>query len=91
MRTAITLDIDSDYLRVYNKTFLVIYEYTEGGDGFNEERYQKCEVFHVYDNYNEINEITDLIQRTNDITKRNRPGYHPTLWDIITDKILEQY
>jgi len=93
MNATIELNIDNDYLLVNNRTFKVVYNYESGGDGYNEQRWANLEILHVYEFYiyDYDKEITDLIQRTNDITKgKRKPGW-PTLWDYITDEIKKLY
>jgi len=88
MNTTIELDIDNDYLQVNNRTFKVVYNYESGGDGYNEPRWANLDIFHVYENGRDI---TDLVQRTNDITEgKRKPGW-PTLWEYISDEIKKLY
>ena len=87
MNITIELDIDNSYLTI-NRTLTVVFYYNSGGDGYNEPRWANIEIFHVFENGHEI---TDLIQRTNDITEgKRKPGW-PTLWDYITDEIKKYY
>jgi len=93
MNATIELDIDNDYLRIHNKnhdarSFKVVYNYESGGDGYNEQRWANLDIFHVYENGREI---TNLIQRTNDITESKRKPGWPTLWDYISDEIKKLY
>ena len=88
MNATITLDIDTDYLQINDRTLKVVYNYTSGGDGYNEPRWADLEIFYVFENGKEI---TDLVQRTNDITKGKRKSGWPTLWDYISDEIKKLY
>jgi len=93
MNATIELNIDNDYLRIHNKnydarSFKVVYNYESGGDGYNEQRWANLEIFHVHENGREI---TNLIQRTNDITEgKRKPGW-PTLWEYISYEIKKLY
>jgi len=98
MNITIELDIDNDYLQVNNRTFKVVYNYESGGDGFNEPYWANLEIFHVYEYcpnqgfaLGKYKDVTDLVQRTNDMTKGKRKSGWPTLWDYITDEIKKYY